>query len=182
MHTHRLARIVVPAVSLIGAGAVAIGSVAAPAETGPAGPAAAKRITPAGVDGVKIGMTHGQLRGRGLVGKIRRGCELGGPNTRSARLLAPLKGQVNYTQTRPRKVTDITIRGGARARGVGIGAKIPAIKAAFPKAKVDHSTDRVFRLTLVRIPKTGGGRIVFGVSTRTKRTTLIGVPLIAFCE
>jgi hypothetical protein len=40
----------------------------------------------------------------------------------------------------------------------------------------------VFRLTLVRVPKNGGGRIMFGVSTRTKRTTLIGVPLIAFCE
>jgi len=179
MRTRRLARIVVPGMILVGAGAVAIGSVAAPAETGPA---AAKRITPSGVDGVRIGMTHAQLRQRGLVGKIRKGCELGGPNTRSARLLAPLRGQVNYTQEQPRKATDITVRRGARARGVGIGAKIPAIKAAFPKAKVDHSTDRVFRLTLVRIPKTGGGRIVFGVSTRTKRATLIGVPLIAFCE
>jgi hypothetical protein len=179
MQTQRVARIVVPTVTLIGAGGVAIGSVAAPAEIGPA---AAKRITPSSVDGVKIGMTHQQLRQRGLVGKIRRGCELGGPDTRSARLLAPLRGQVNYTQRNPRKVTDITVRGGARARGVGIGAKIPAIKAAFPKAKVDHSTDRVFRLTLVRVPKNGGGKIMFGVSTRTKRTTLIGVPLIAFCE
>jgi hypothetical protein len=179
MQSQRLAPIIAPALSLVGAGAVAIGSVAAPAETRPA---AAKRITPAGVDGVRIGMTHGQLRQRGLVGKIRRGCELGGPNTRSARLLAPLSGLVNYTQKSPRRVTDISIRGGARARGVGIGSKIPAIRAAFPKAKVDHRTDRVFRLTLVTIPKNGGGRIVFGVSTKTKRTTLIGVPVIAFCE
>jgi hypothetical protein len=179
MHTQSLARIVVPTMSLVGAGAVAIGSVAAPPK---AAPAAAKRITPGGVDGVRIGTTHRQLRRRGLVGKIRPGCELGGSNTRSARLLAPLKGQVNYTQRTPRKVRDITIRGGATARGVGIGAKIPAIKAAFPKAKVDHSTDRVFRLTLVRVPKDGGGRIMFGVSIRTKRTAIIGVPLIAFCE
>jgi hypothetical protein len=34
----------------------------------------------------------------------------------------------------------------------------------------------------VRIPPNGGGRIQFAVSTTTKRTTLIGVPRIAFCE
>jgi hypothetical protein len=179
MNAHRLARMLVLTVCFVGAGVVAIGSVAA---SGDAGPAAAKRITPSGVDGIRLGKSHAQLRQQGLVGRIRKGCELGGPGTRSARLLAPLRGQVNYTSRKPRKVTDVTVRRGARARGVGIGAKIPAIKAAFPKAKVDHSTDRVFRLTLVRIPKTGGGKIMFGVSTKTKRTTLIGVPFIAFCE
>jgi hypothetical protein len=165
--------------AVVGVGAVVIGSGVAPAETGHAAP---KKITPSGVDGVKIGKLHADLRRQGLVGRIRRGCELGGPNTRSARLLAPLKGSVNYTLSKPRRVVDISIRGGARARGVGIGAKIPAIKAAFPKAKVDHGTEQVFGITLVRIPPGGGGRIQFAVDTTTKRTTLIGVPRIAFCE
>src|SRR3954453_13997361 len=119
--------------------------------------AAAPKITQAGVGGVKVGKTYKALHDAGLIGKIHAGCELGGPNTRSANLKAPLKGQVNFTLHAPRKVTDITIRGGATARGVGIGAKIKAIKAAFPKAKVDHSTDDTFELTLVRIPKNGGG-------------------------
>ena len=58
-----------------------------------------------------------------------------------------------------------------------------AIKAKFPNAKVDHSTDQVFQLTLVKTPKRpNGGQITFGVSTQTKRTTVIGVPFIAFCE
>ena len=131
---------------------------------------------------VKVGKTFRSLRTAGLVGKLRPGCPLGGPQTRSARLKAPLKGSVNYTLTKPRRVVDISIRGGATARGVGIGAKIPAIKAAFPKAKVDHSTEQVFGITLVRIPPNGGGRIQFAVDTTTKRTTLIGVPRIAFCE
>ncbi len=82
----------------------------------------------------------------------------------------------------PRKVVDISVREGATARGVGVGATIPQIKAAFPKAKVDHSTDRTFALTLVRIPKSGGGRLQFAVDTKTHRVVLIGVPLIAFCE
>jgi hypothetical protein len=146
--------------------------------------AAAAKITPVRVDGVHLGDTHADLRARGKVGPIRPGCELGGPNTRSAKLKAPLKGSVNYTLSSPRKVDSITITGGARARGVGIGSKIPAILAKFPNATVDHSTDQVFQLTLVKTPKRphSGGRIMFGVSTQTKRTTIIGVPFIAFCE
>ena len=140
------------------------------------------KITSKGVGGVKLGMTYKALHDAGLIGKIHHGCELGGPNTRSANLKAPLKGQVNFTLHAPRKVTDITVRGGAKARGVGIGSKIPAIKAAFPKAKVDHSTDHTFEITLVRIPKNGGGKLTFGVSTKTHRTVLIGIPFIAFCE
>jgi hypothetical protein len=167
--------------ALAAAGALALGAAAAPGETGHAA-AAAKKITPQGVGRVKLGMTHRDLRDRGLVGPLRHGCELGGPDTRSARLRRPLRGQVNYTTTNPRKVTDITIRGGAKARGVGIGATIAQIRAAFPRARVDHATDEVFGITLVRIPRNGGGRIVFAVDVDTHRTTLIGVPVIAFCE
>jgi hypothetical protein len=146
--------------------------------------AAVAKITPTRVDGVHLGDTHADLRARGKVGPIQPGCELGGPNTRSAKLKAPLKGSVNYTLQSPRKVDSITITGGARARGVGIGATIAQIKAKFPRAKVDHSTDQVFLLTLVRTPKRphGRGRITFGVSTQTHKTTIIGVPFIAFCE
>ena len=160
------------AIVAVGAGGAAASSVHS----------AAVKITPSGAGAVKIGKTYKQLHDAGLIGKIHHGCELGGPNTRSANLKAPLKGQVNFTLKSPRKVTDITVRGGATARGVGIGAKIKAIKAAFPKAKVDHSTDDTFELTLVRIPKNGGGKMIFGVSTKTKRVTTMGVPFIAFCE
>ena len=144
--------------------------------------AAAKRITGAGVGQVKLGMTHSQLRAQGLVGGLGPGCELGGPDTRAAKLKAPLNGFVTYTLAAPRKVTDITIRGGAKARGVGIGATIAQIKAKFPKAKVSHATDDVFGVTLVRIPRDGGGRFQFGVSVDTGKTEIIGVPRIGFCE
>jgi hypothetical protein len=168
------------AAAAVTAGALAIGSSAST----PAGDSAVAVITPTRVDGVHLGDTHADLRARGKVGPIGPGCELGGPNTRSARLRAPLKGSVNYTLKSPRRVTDINITGGARARGVGIGATISQIKAKFPNAIVDHSTDQVFQLTLVRTPKrpVSGGRIMFGVSTQTHKTTIIGVPHIAFCE
>jgi hypothetical protein len=144
--------------------------------------AAPAKITPGRVDGVKLGETYAQLRARHLVGRITHGCELAGPNARSASLRRPLKGSVDFTMTTPRKVTDISIRGGATARGVGIGATIAQIKAAYPKAKVDHSTDHTFAITLVRIPKNGGGRLQFAVDTMTHRTVIIGVPAIPFCE
>ena len=147
-----------------------------------AAPAAAAKITPAGVDGVKLGATYAQLRARHLVGRIGKGCELAGPNARSASLRAPLNGGVDFTMSTPRKVVDISVRGGATARGVGIGATIPQIKAAYPKAKVDHSTDHTFAITLVRIPKNGGGRLQFAVDTMTHRAVIIGVPAIPFCE
>ena len=141
-----------------------------------------QKITRNGVGELQLGMTHKEAREMGLVGRKRPGCPLGGDDTRSARLKPPLEGSVNYTQTRPRKVRDITVTAGAEARGVGIGDKIRDIKDAFPKANVDHSTDETFGITLVKIPRDGGGKLRFGVSTQTKKITLIGVPYIAFCE
>ena len=143
---------------------------------------APQRITPAGVGKVKLGQTYARLRAQHLVGKIRKGCPLAGPNARSAPLSAPLKGSVDFTTTLPRRVTDIGVWGGATARGVGIGDTIADIKRAYPRAKVDHSTDDMFGITLVRIPKNGGGRLEFAVSTTTHKIVLIAIPSVAFCE
>jgi hypothetical protein len=148
----------------------------------PATAAAPKKITAEGVGKVKLGATHASLREQGLVGVLRPGCELGGSQTRSARLKAPLSGSVDYTLTNPRKVAAITVRGGAKARGVGIGATIAQIKAKFPHAKVDHSLEDIGLFTLVKIPKRDGGRFQFGVDPGTKKTTHIGVPNIPLCE
>jgi hypothetical protein len=77
----------------------------------------------------------------------------------------------------------ITISGGgAKAKGVGIGSTIAGIRSKFPHAKVDHSGDSTFELTFVNVPKQDGGLIQFGVSTKTKKVTVIGIPNIAVCE
>ena len=164
------------AVAALGAGAIAASS---PADTTAS---ATPKITGAGVGKVKVGASYTSLRHKNLVGKIGPGCELGGPNTRSAKLKKPLKGFVNFTLKNPRKVTDITITGGATARGVGVGGSMADIHAAYPKAVDDHSTDDTFGVTLVRVPKSDGGKIMFAVSTTTNTINQIGVPGIGFCE
>jgi hypothetical protein len=148
----------------------------------PASALAPQKITRNGVGEVRLGMTFKELREKGLVGRLRRGCELGGPNTRSARLLSPLRGSVDFTLTTPRKVTNITIRRGARARGVKVGDRIRDIKDAYPRAKVNRATEEVFGVWLVRVPRNGGGRITFSVRVDTKRINRIAVPFIPFCE
>jgi hypothetical protein len=147
-----------------------------------AGPQAHKKVTKDGVGQVKRNMTHKELREKGLVGRLRPGCELGGGATRSARLLAPLRGQVNYSLTNPRLAKIIIVRRGAKAKGVGRGDTIPEIKAKFPHARVNKATEEVFRLWLVTVPKRDGGKFQFAVDADTERITLIGVPILTFCE
>jgi hypothetical protein len=176
----RTLRLALMAVLAAAAVAVGVGAGVAPADGGRA--SATPKITKSGVGGVKLGRRFRRLRAAGLVGRLRHGCELGGPNTRFARLRAPLKGSVDFTLTQPRRVTNISVTGGAKARGVGIGSTIAQIKAAFPKAKVDHSTEQVFGITLVKVPKNGGGRLQFSVPTATGKADVVGIPFIAFCE
>jgi hypothetical protein len=163
--------------------AIGLTSVAAGVATAADAPdAPTKKITHSGVGKVKLGRSYKYLRHRHLVGKLQHGCELGGPSTRAASLKSPLKGSVNFTLKNPRKVTDITVTAGGAARGVGIGENIKDIKKAFPKAKVDHSTEKQFGYTSVRVPKSGGGRLEFSVSTKSKHVDAIGIPFLAVCE
>jgi hypothetical protein len=142
----------------------------------------APTVGPKGVGAVKIGASYTSLHKKGLIGKIRRGCELA-PGTRSAALKSPLRGSVDFTRKNPRKVTNITItRGALTARDIGIGSTLDEITAAYPDAKVDHSTEEVFHATFVTVPKSDGGKFQFAVEVDTGKTTAIGVPFIATCE
>jgi hypothetical protein len=156
--------------------ALALGPAAATA-------AAPQKITFKGVGQVKLGMTFKQLRAKHLVGKLHKGCELGGPGTRTARLRSPLKGSVNFVPDKvPRRVSDVTITGGAKARGVGIGDRLRDIKKKFPKRKVDHSQEDVFGAFFVFIPRAQSPKMMFVIDSTTRKITMIGVPVVAFCE
>jgi hypothetical protein len=144
--------------------------------------AGAQKITASGVGKVKLHAAYTQLRAQHLVGKLGKGCPLVVPNAPSASLSAPLKGLVDFTASSPHKVADITVRGGAKARGVGIGATLADIKAKFAHVKVDHSGEKTFGITFVSVPPSSGGKLQFGIDVKTHKVTLIGIPFIATCE
>jgi hypothetical protein len=131
---------------------------------------------------VKLHKRYSVLHAAGLLGRLRAGCELAGPNTRIARLRAPLKGTVQLTKAAVRRVSSVQVTGGAKARGVGVGGTLAQIKAAYPAAHVDHSTEGTFGFTRVHVFKAGGGPMSFAVDTTTHKITVIGVPEIAVCE
>jgi hypothetical protein len=155
--------------------ALALGPAAATA-------AAPQKITFTGVGQVKLGATFQQLRDKHLVGKLRKGCELAGPNARAARLRSPLRGTVNFTQTTPRKVDNVTVTRGATARGVRVGDKLADIKAAYRHRVVDHSQEGVFGSTFVFVKTKAHPKLMFAIDVGTKKITAIGVPIIALCE
>jgi hypothetical protein len=149
------------------------------------GPAAAtaaapKKITPAGVGQVKLGMTFKQLRDKHLVGKLHKGnCDAAGPNASPfARLRSPLRGQADFTKSTPHKLSDITIRSGATARGVAVGDSLAKVKSKFPNRKIRHDLGLIF----VDIPNTAHIKEQFIVDKDTKKVTDIGVPFVAICE
>jgi hypothetical protein len=142
----------------------------------------AASITPQGVGPIKLNALYSDLRAKGLVEPMGPGCEVAGPNTRSARLRPPLKGSVDLTLSEPRRVATITIFGGATARGVGVGSTGKAVKAAFPAAKLDRSGEDTFGVTFVEAPRGKGGPIAFAVRTKTKRVEQIAIPNVSVCD
>jgi hypothetical protein len=168
-----------PLAAALAAAAAVIAPAAAPAATGRG---ADQEISAERAGKVVLGASYRSLRSSGLLGRLRPGCPLAGTDTRVARLKAPLKGTADLTRRRPREVRAITVTGGASARGVGIGDRIADIRSAFPKAKVDRRTEEVFGITLVNVPKGGGGRIQFAVDVDSRKVTRIAVPAIQFCE
>jgi hypothetical protein len=131
---------------------------------------------------VRLGRTYQSLRRAGLLGTVRPGCELGGPRTRSALLRPPLRGSVDLTIGSPRRVASISVGAGAAARGVGIGDRASEIRAAFRQAGARRSGGPLFDLDFVRVPRGGGGPLVFGIDSKTNRVSIIGIPRIPVCE
>jgi hypothetical protein len=136
-----------------------------------------KKITPKGVGQIKLGAPVGALQDAGLVGGLTPGCELASPPVRSAKLRSPLKGFVEVGLDN--KVKAITIRGGARARGVGVGDTLADITAKFPKRKV---IDTPFGVTRVKIPKRGGGRMDFLIRKSTGKVRSVELPRLRVCD
>lgn len=146
----------------------------------PAAAQAPQKVTSERVGAIHLGDTYKELREEERLGPLVEGCPLDGHP--SAALRMPLQGAVDLTNRKPRRVTSIVVSKGASARGVAVGDRRRAIERAYPKATFDASFKDTFGITLVRVPKGGGGRLQMAISAKTRRVTLIGVPFIPFCE
>ncbi len=150
----------------------------------PAGAPAASslQVTPGGVGSVRLGSPYAALLSGRHVETMTHGCEVAGPQTRSARLRGPLKGSVDLTANSPRHVAIITVTGGATAHGIGVGATLASAQAAFKGAKLDTRTSETFGVVLLTVPKGAGGPMQLAVDAATKRVTMIAVPHVALCD
>lgn len=146
----------------------------------PATAAAPVKITGSGAGKVKLGASFASLRNAGRVGPARPGCPVQSPRPRVARLRSPLKGFVELGARR--NVREIFVTGGAAARGVKQGDRLLAIRRAYRGERIDRTTEEMFGILLVTIPRSAGGRIEFAVDAKTRRVTGIGIPQISFCE
>lgn len=160
---------------LLLAAAVATASLAAPATA-----AAPLEITGAGAGPVKLGASFSSLRNAGRVGSAQPGCPVQSPRPRVARLRSPLKGFVEFGPRR--NVREIFVTGGATARGVKVGDRLLAVRRAYRGERIDRTTEEMFGILLVTIPRSSGGRIEFAVDSVTRRVAGIGIPQISFCE
>jgi hypothetical protein len=147
----------------------------------PLADAATPKITFKGVGRVKLGRTSHGLRSEHLIGRLKKGCELAGPNLRVASLRPPLKGSVEFFKPKLRAF-QITITDGAKANGVGVGATLARVKAKFPHRQIDHSGESTFGLTFVDVPNKRKPKLQIAVDPKTRRVTMFGIPTLAFCE
>ncbi len=147
-----------------------------------AAPGMPAKVTPKRVGHVHLGDTWKALHDDDLVGARQTGCELQGPGRRAAVLRAPLRGAVELRKRKPYRVKSIIVTRRATARGLEIGDRRAAVKDAYPKAVFDESVQETFGITLVRVPRGGGGRLQIALDADSDRITEFGVPYIRFCE
>ena len=129
---------------------------------------------------VKLGSTYKELRRKDLVGPSRPGCPIK-QGERIALLKPPLEGGVILTASAPRKVANISIRGRDDPRRRR-GRNDSRDQGGVSQGKGQPPKRGSFSITSVDIPQGGGGKLLFAVDIKTKKTTVIGIPTLPPCE
>lgn len=139
-------------------------------------------ITPQGVGGLKLGTSAKALRSKGLIGGLRKGCELD-PGQRVAPLRAPLKGWAIFEAGNP-GLHAFTVEGGAEtARHIGIGSTAAAARKAYPHAHYEApGTVDPFPVGFLWVPNSSKPKLTMIIEPGTRLVESISVPVPNFCE
>ena len=144
-------------------------------------------VTPKGTTSVRLGMSAATLRKHGSIGPLRKGCELD-PGQRVAKLRpgpgTPARGTAVFSGPHAKKLTSLTIVGGATTRKyVGIGASPKDVLAAYPHAVYQApGSNPPFAEGFVWVNSIEHPRLTFTIDSKTERVSAISVPSPNFCE
>lgn len=143
---------------------------------------AAPVITPQGVGSLRLGATPKALQTKGLIGGLRKGCELD-PGQRVAPLRDPLKGWATFDASH-QGLRAITVEKGAEtARHIGIGSTASAARTAYPTAHYEApGTAQPFAVGFLWIPNLSKPRMTMVIEPGTRQVEAISVPSPSFCE
>lgn len=139
-------------------------------------------ITPRGVGAVRLGATAKALHNKGLIGGLRKGCELD-PGQRVAPLRAPLQGWAVF-EAGHQGLRALTVEGGAEtARHIGVGSTATEARTAYPHALYEApGTAKPFPVGFLWVPNLSKPRMTMIIEPGTRQVEAISVPSPNFCE
>lgn len=139
-------------------------------------------ITPHGAGGLRLGATVKALHRKGLIGGLRKGCELDA-GQRIAPLRAPLQGWAVF-ESGHKKLSSFTIEGGAEtASHIDIGSTATEARTAYPTALYQApGTADPFAEGFLWVPNTSKPKMTFIIEPDSRQVEAISVPSPSFCE
>jgi hypothetical protein len=139
-------------------------------------------ITTHGVGALRLGATAKALHTKGLIGGLRKGCELD-PGQRVAPLRAPLKGWAVF-EAGQAGLHAFTVEGGAEtARHIGIGSTATEARKAYPQATYEApGTAQPFPVGFLWVPSLSKPQMTMIIEPGTRQVEAISVPAPNFCE
>jgi hypothetical protein len=138
--------------------------------------------TPAGIGALRLGAPASRLRGAGLIGHLRRGCELD-PGQVVAPLSPPLTGTAVFVSPRS-GLSSLTIESGARTRaGIRIGSPVSVTREAYPGSSYDPPQPRApISVGFLWVGRDTHPRFSFVIDPLTRRVIEIDIPGPNTCE